>query len=140
MAMADGALLTPYEVEQLPMMMRELERANRHFWQMVCWRMEQRKRAAKEEAEKGEKKKNSKGGGGGGQEIAIEKQKEQERRRKRGWQNVGKRILGGGKIKRTLASPWTICYTEGPKLIIKMPFIGFGTIMYKVPLGMKPPN
>ncbi|KAL7077031.1 hypothetical protein ACQ4LE_003568 [Meloidogyne hapla] len=36
-------MLTPYELEQLPLMLKELERANRHFWQMVCWRLAQKK-------------------------------------------------------------------------------------------------
>lgn len=50
-----AALLTPYELEQLPLMLRELDGANRHFWQMVCWRMENRlrKESSKEEGEAG---------------------------------------------------------------------------------------
>uniref|UniRef100_A0A914HRJ9 Uncharacterized protein n=1 Tax=Globodera rostochiensis TaxID=31243 RepID=A0A914HRJ9_GLORO len=48
------SFLTAYEMEQLPVMLRELERANRHFWQMVCWRWSQneQKTAAERSAKK----------------------------------------------------------------------------------------
>lgn len=56
--------LTAYEMEQLPVMVREVERANRHFWQMVCWRWSQQ-----------EEKAASAAGGGGGKASPTEEEK-----------------------------------------------------------------
>ena len=66
----DSAMLTPYELEQLPLMLRELERANRHVWQMVCWRMEQH-RVAKEEQQQGGGKKQRKEENGNGENVKL---------------------------------------------------------------------